>query len=362
MRPLDVAIVMPPVTELPPHDAVTRWASVTRAASALQGDGRVHPVVHGRHRTQQAVVEYGGVEYHFHTSDGALATALATRVPHVVHVHGLGWSRVLRRLHGAVPSVPLVVQHHGELPFRGRAKLGHRAVRRHIAGYLFTGASTGQVQPWIDEGVIARDARCFEVLEAASLLPDDDSLPVMLEGSPSILWVGRLVDGKDPLTAVSAFALAASTLPDAHLHLLATDRTLESQVRTRAAELGLLAQRIHIHDPVPSTYIKGWYEAATIFFSTSRHEGSGYSLIEALTCGCVPVVSDIPPHRAIVGDFGARFPVGDVHAAAVSLATCSRFSRVPSRDATPTIVSWGRVVEQLVDAYSSVVQGTVERN
>ena len=44
-----------------------------------------------------------------------------------------------------------------------------------------------------------------------------------------------------------------------------------------------------------------WYRAADVLLSTSRHEGSNYSLIEAMTHGCPPAVTDIPPHRSITG-------------------------------------------------------------
>ena len=294
---MKVAIVMPPATDLTPGEAVDRWTTVTAAAGALSTDGRAHPVVHGRHLRDTATVERDGVQYRFHPSDAALCAAVGRERPDVVHVHGLGWSRLVHRLHRAVPGVPLVLQHHGELPFTGRAKLGHRLVRRHVAAYLFTGASTGQVQPWIAAGVVAPDARCCEVLEAASLLPARRSCPwrvVALAGSPAVLWVGRLVDGKDPLTALDAFALAAPMLPDAHLHMLASDRTLEAAVRARIGALGAIGTRVHLHEPVPHDQMAAWYAAAHVFFSTSRHEGSGYSLIEALTCGCVPAVTSIP--------------------------------------------------------------------
>lgn len=359
---MKVAVVMPPVTDWVPADAVARWSTVTAAAEALRRDGRVDPVVHCRHASESTVVEREGVEYRFHPSDHALAAAIGDTRPDVVHVHGLGWTRLVGRLHTAVRDVPIVAQHHGELPFTGRARVGHRMVRRHIDAYLFTGASTGQVQPWVDGGVISPRARWFEVLEAGSLIPPGHPPPLHLEGQPAVLWVGRLNEGKDPLTAIDAFALAATALPDAHLHLLASDRTLEREVKARIATLGAVGARVHLHEPVPHDQIAAWYAAAHLFFSTSRHEGSGYALIEALTCGCVPVVSSIPPHRAIVGTLGGQFAPGDVRGAAMGLRTSSTMAREPIAAAARTIVSWGRVAEQLFGAYSSVVQRTGHRD
>jgi glycosyltransferase involved in cell wall biosynthesis len=270
-----------------------------------------------------------------------------------VHVHGLGWARLIRRLRAV--DAPLLLQHHGEPVFTGRARLGHRAVRRGVAGYLFTGASEGHVQPWIDAGVIAPDARLFEVLEAASTLPELVGTPVLLPGAPSVLWVGRLIPGKDPVTALDAFELALASLPDAQLHFLATDRELEHVVRSRIERSNSLSNRVHIHPPVPHERMAAWYRGADIYFSTSCHEGANYSLIESLTCGCVPVLTSIPPHRVVAGDVGTRFAVGDASAAARALVNASWTTREPSLERSRIVVSWEHVVGQLVDAYGNVL-------
>lgn len=356
-----VAVVMPPVTELDPHVAVESWHTVTAAADALSGGGRVEPVVHCRHASLAVTVRRADVEYRFHRTDADLATAVGADRPDVMHVHGLGWSRLVRRLHQAARAVPIVLQHHGELPFTGRARIGHRAVRRYVSAYLFTGASTGQARPWIDAGVIDRRALLCEVLEAGPLLPDEPVEPVALPGAPVVLWVGRLMEGKDPLTAVDAFALAAGVLPDAHLHMLTTDRTMEPAVRARIAVLGHVGERIHLHGSVPHAAMRGWYEAAQVFLTTSRHEAAGYSLIEALTCGCAPAVSAIAPHRAVVQGMGVEFPPGDAVAASRALVTCASTSREPIAERARTILSWGTVAEQLADAYLEAMQRTGDR-
>ncbi len=355
---MHVAIVMPPATELSPDDALDRWGTVTGAASALLAAGEVVPTVHARHRVDSATVERDGVTYRFHSSDGALARAVRAERPAVVHVHGLGWTRLLLRLHHAGASI--VVQHHGEPPFTGRRKWAHRLVRRSISAYLFTGASLGQADPWIAAGVIRVDARCCEVLESASLLPADrpeEAAAVVLQGQPVVLWVGRLIDSKDPLTAIDGFALAAARVAGAHLHLLVTERAMEFTVRARLAELGEVAQRIHLHDAVPYAEMAGWYRAAGLFLSTSRREGSGYSLIEAVTCGCIPVVSAIAPHLAIIGECGTSFPVGDAVAAGAALERMAAGwvpgSVEPTVAERRTLLSWGSVAAQMYAAYCS---------
>jgi glycosyltransferase involved in cell wall biosynthesis len=235
-------------------------------------------------------------------------------------------------------------------------------VRGRVAAYLFTGAAHGQAQPWIDAGIIRRDARLCEVLEAAALWTPSAQPPVALEGEPAVLWVGRLIVGKDPLTAVEAVARALDDVPELHLHLLATDRALESAVRARIAADARLVAHVHVHDPVSAAEMERWYRGASVYLSTSHREGSGYSLIEALTCGCAPVVSAIPPHLAILDASGASavgtFPAGDPAAAARALVQVARLIRrtgEPNLNGSRTLLHWNRVAHQLVAAYRSVL-------
>lgn len=351
-EPRRLAVVMPPATDLAPAAALDRWTTVTATVRALAARGDVAPTVHARHTSEPAAVERDGVTYRFHASDASLVDAVRHERPHSVHVHGLGWSRLLHRLRSV--GAPLVVQHHGEPVFTGRARWGHRLVRSGIAGYLFTGADHGQAAPWIDAGVIAPDAAIFDVLEAASLLPDDDGTEVHLSGDPAVLWVGRLVPGKDPLTAVAAFGLLAADVPGAHLHLLATDRPLEPEVRAAIAALGAAGDRAHLHDPVPNDRMGAWYSAADVYLSTSHHEGSGYSLIEAMSRGLPPAVTQIPPHRSIAVDVGATFAIGDAAAAARAIERAAEVARGAVLERSHRVLSWERVAGRLADVHRSL--------
>jgi glycosyltransferase involved in cell wall biosynthesis len=357
-----VAIVMPPVVDAEPTTVVASWGTVTAAATALLETGEVLPVVHCRHRSQSAVVVRDGVEYRFHRSDAALVRAVREGRPDVVHVHGLGWSRLLLRLRLRRVAAPVVLQHHGEPPFTGRTRLAHRAIRRGVAAYLFTGADHGQAQPWIDAGIIRPTALVCEVLEAAALWSPSSEPAVVLEGEPAVLWVGRLIPGKDPMTALDAVAIAARDLPAVHLHLLVTDRMMEAAIRARVDADAALRGRVHVHDPVPAAEIDRWYRGAPVVLSTSRREGSGYSLIEALTCGCAPVVTSIPPHLAILAaahvSLDGIFPPGDSAAAAAALVNVARRIRgsgEPIMNGARSLLHWNGVAHQLVAAYRVVL-------
>ena len=355
-----VAIVMPPATSADPEQTLDGWPSVVLQAKALSEHADLDVMVACRTTLAPAVVQRDGVTYRFMRTDSALVREVAQWSPDVVHVHGFGFTRLNLRLGRAVHrTAAIVLQHHGETPGHRRTVLAHRIVRRSVDGYLFTGALFGQAQPFIDRRMISETATCFEVLEAASTLPSgrvSSLAPVHLAGSPAVLWVGRLIDSKDPLAAVAAFAQAvASEVPNAHLHLLATDRSLEPQVRAAISALGDLGAHVHIHDPVSASEMASWYQAADIVLSTSWREGSGYSLIEAITEGCVPVVTGIPSHRSIVGELIGTFAPGDATAAARLIGIASRTrSELVAKHANQTL-TWQAVAQQLEQAYQSVV-------
>ena len=64
-----------------------------------------------------------------------------------------------------------------------------------------------------------------------------------------------------------------------------------------------------------------YYSAADVFISGSHYEGSGYALIEAMSAGLVPIVTDIPSFRSIAGDCGERWQPGDARRIRVGGAT-----------------------------------------
>lgn len=60
------------------------------------------------------------------------------------------------------------------------------------------------------------------------------------------------------------------------------------------------------------------YNSADFLLQASRREYSGVAVLDAMVCGTVPIVTDIPSFRAMTdgGRFGRLFPVGDAEALA----------------------------------------------
>jgi glycosyltransferase involved in cell wall biosynthesis len=133
-----------------------------------------------------------------------------------------------------------------------------------------------------------------------------------------IVWVGRLSPEKDPLLAVEALSLLPEST-GAHLRFIG-DGAMKNAIVARAAELGMadkVAIAGHVSDPFQSLL------GAELALCTSRFEGFGNAIVEALACGTPVVATDCPwgPREILDGGrYGKLVPVGDAPALAAAIA------------------------------------------
>jgi glycosyltransferase involved in cell wall biosynthesis len=184
-----------------------------------------------------------------------------------------------------------------------------------VDAFLFTSARLAD--PWRAANIIRPHHHVYEVLEASTTLRPMARAAAReasgVTGSPALLWVGRLNANKDPLTVLAGFERIMKPHPDASLTMVFGSDELLPAIRARLSESPLLARRVRLVGRVPHGALPAYYSAADVFVLGSRHEGSGYALIEACACGAIPVVTDIPAFRVITGDGmrGALWPPGD---------------------------------------------------
>jgi glycosyltransferase involved in cell wall biosynthesis len=134
-------------------------------------------------------------------------------------------------------------------------------------------------------------------------------------GEPVILGVGRLVPQKDFATLIRAFAMARTGGMRARL-LIVGEGPERDALQAQIDRLGVTGTcRLAGFRPNPAALMA----RARLLVMSSRYEGFGNVLVEALGCG-TPVVSTDCPHgpAEIVGGgrFGRLVPVGDVAALA----------------------------------------------
>lgn len=168
----------------------------------------------------------------------------------------------------------------------------------------------------------------------------------------TFILAGRLVAQKDPLTALRGFAIHAQANPHARLILLG-EGPLRPAIESEARRLGI-CDRLHLAGFVPNP--ADWIAHADALLLTSRYEGFGNVLAEALACG-TPVVSTDCPHGPSeileAGAHGCLVPPNDPDALARALATDLR-ARFPAaqlrqRAAAFTISACAQAHEALFD-------------
>ena len=174
-------------------------------------------------------------------------------------------------------------------------------------------------------------------------------------GPPVVLGVGRLVPQKDFPTLIEAFRQVQAYYPCRLLILGEGPRRAELEGRIQA--LGL---EDHVSLPGWTENPYAFMSRAELFVLTSRQEGFGNVLVEALACGCPTVATDCPSGPSeILEDSDLLASVGDPEALATVMlralarpvdkaALCARAARFS--------------VERAVDGYDNLVTALLAHN
>ncbi len=151
--------------------------------------------------------------------------------------------------------------------------------------------------------------------------------PWFRSGVPVIVAAGRMVPQKDFATLIDAFAAVARER-DVRLVLLG-EGPLRLPLKERSRSLGI-SERVDM--PGFRANILPYLQAAAVVVQSSKNEGFGMVLAEALACG-TPVVSTDCPYGPVEildhGRYGKLTPVGD--AGALAQAIIAALETPPSR-------------------------------
>ena len=292
--------------------------------------------------------------------------AVRRAAPVLVHVNGLMFPGMVRALRAALPRAAIVLQDHSGWrprvpvwPLNRRTSARWAAAFRDADACTFTAAVLAA--PWHAVG-LPPDMPVLEIPEASTELRPlpraEAARATGIAADPALLWVGRLDANKDPLTVLDALDAAFPLLPRARCWMVYPDSADARGVRRRIDRSPLLRERVTLVGAVAHDRLASDYSAADIFVSGSHHEGSGYALLEAMACGVVPCVTDIPAFRALLGPSGARWAPGDAAACARALVTLAhgnvRESRERVRQRFDEALSWDEVGRRTLAAYRGI--------
>ncbi|NHA02947.1 glycosyltransferase family 4 protein [Mucilaginibacter sp. HC2] len=225
----------------------------------------------------------------------------------------------------------IMIQHHGGLPFSGIKGWLQKIACSFADAFIFTAA--GNAGAWKRRNIIKQDALIFELLEASTNFKQQDKqiskTRTQMTGEINLLWVGRLNANKDPMAVLLAFMQYLKIKPTAKLYMIYQSEDMINEVMALFASSKPLANAVVLVGRVANEELPYWYSAADFYISGSHKEGSGYALLEAMACGCVPLVTNIPPYQKITGNgwCGFLYPPGDVNALARLLYSVSNVDR-----------------------------------
>jgi glycosyltransferase involved in cell wall biosynthesis len=236
--------------------------------------------------------------------------------PHVIFIHSFIFPvQVLLLRFFITTSTRIIVQHHAENPFKNpvRRWLQKQAYSRSNA-CLFT--SKDLARPFLEHGIINLSHKVHEVPESSSVFITGDkgkARKYLNIGNEKVfLWVGRLDTNKDPLTVLEGFKRYNQQQPGSKLFMIFTTRDLLPGI-SAFINVNNMKLNIILIGEVNHREMEVWYRAADYFISASHYESTGYALCEAMACGCIPIVSDIPSYRKMTnqGDCGILFEAGN---------------------------------------------------
>lgn len=212
--------------------------------------------------------------------------------PDYILVHGFGSAHYLIFLKLLSWNSKIVLQCNGFAPKpKGLKKAVYMMADFFIDGYLFTGIENATA--WYEAGTL-NQSKVFEVMEGSTHFKFDKN---QIRKEKSYLWVGNLFSLKDPLTALKAFDTFLAIEPGATLTMIYSETDLYDEVLAFISTSENLKTAVNLKGFVLHPDLEKIYNQHQYFISASHQEGSGYALVESMACGCVPIVTNIPPHR-----------------------------------------------------------------
>jgi glycosyltransferase involved in cell wall biosynthesis len=237
--------------------------------------------------------------------------------PNAIIVHGLIFPFQIVMLRWQLGrDTKIICQHHAERPFTDTRQYVQRWADKYISAYLF--CSIEQGLQWVKARQIEDPRKIKEVMGTSSAFTtgnkDAAKLKTNADGNPTFLWVGRLDHNKDPFTLVKAFLTFQNRHSAARLYMIYQTFELLEEVKDliRDAPNGT---SISLIGKVKNDELLYWYNSADFIISSSHYEGSGVAVCEGLSCGCIPIVTDIPSFRMMTanGQIGLLYNPGDEH-------------------------------------------------
>lgn len=265
-----------------------------------------------------------GIQFHFFkgkTSKFWLAIHLHLHLrrlkPDVVMVHGFSNPIQLFCLWLLVRSKIIIHYNGGGTPGGLTSQL-QKMARFFVKHFAFT--SKEQTKDFITKKFIHPRATIYEIPEGStdqkqfSKQTARQSLG-LLPNETVFLWVGTLNANKDPITVLKGLSEFLSKNNTYKFLMIYRTAELLDEVEQFISSYPNLKSQLLLVGSLPRNELAKYYFSADYFVLGSHYEGSGYSLIESMACGCIPIVTNIPSFYKLTnnGQLGVLWETGNVN-------------------------------------------------
>jgi len=275
----------------------------------------------------------------------------------VIHAHShLYFSTNLAAVKRRFSDIPLALTNHGlysqtapEWVFDLYLKtLGRWTFNQADCVFCYTETDKQRVQ---ELGVTSQITVVSNGIDTVRFSPAGPQSDFIESEAPVLLFVGRLVDGKQPEIAVEAFAAVRKSFPEAQLYLCG-EGPLQEELEAQATALGV-RDAVQFLGQLPYDAMPAVYRSADVLLLTSRAEGVPRTIMEALSSGLPVVSSDLPQIRAAFGEAVSFAESDDPIVFSKHACDLLHADLTVSLDAK---FSWDRTVTETTQALESIVE------
>jgi len=167
---------------------------------------------------------------------------------------------------------------------------------------------------------LAPKANLFQLLIGVNV---DRFVPAEAPAKHRLICTRGFLPIYNNLDILRALPLLPSDLPDWEIVFAAGGELLPQAESIVSGFSGEVASRIKFLRGISGDRVVRELQQSTIFVSMSRSDGTATSLLEALSCGLLPILSDIPANRSWANP-GALVPLDDVGQLASALEMAIR--------------------------------------
>ena len=235
----------------------------------------------------------------------------------IFHINSFNYSYQAYLLKRKIPNAKVVIQHHAENPKNWLKRILIKKFTSSIEGFIFS--SEEIYNEWREDKILPDEKYFDEIIEGSTNFKLKERIDARfrtnISGNPVFLWVGRLNENKDPITVLKGFLKLLMDFPNAKLYMIYSENKLEEEVKSLLEKNTSLKNAVTLIGFVEHNRLENYFKSADYFVLGSHYEGSGFSLLEAMSCGVIPIVTNIPAFRMMTnqGKIGTLWKCGDAN-------------------------------------------------